>query len=186
MTKYDSRMTVLQRPAVRLITGPEVAFPTLALGLTIAFADIRIPLGLPGHRGLIWLTLLVAVALVTRRRETVIAVGAAATIATLGIHGLGAPLWSARYVDAAILLYATACLPAVVRRPWLLALAAGPIHLVALATTAFAPAIGGHLSTWASGGLVEKATWHLAFGLMAGGLAWLVAVGMAGMFGKRK
>lgn len=178
LATYAFRMTVMQRPATGYTTVRavrEAVFPLLAVATIVASTDVRIPLGLPGHRGLIWLTLLVAVALVTVRRETVLAVGAAATLATLPMHGWGDPLWSSRYVAAAALLYTAASLPAVRGRRWLLAIAAAPIHLVALASSVFGLHAGGHASTWVSSGLLEKAGWHVVFGLVAGLLAWAVA-----------
>ncbi|OBK21289.1 hypothetical protein A5634_10480 [Mycobacterium asiaticum] len=135
----------------------EIAFPVLAVVAIVGYADIRIPMGLPGHRGLIWLTLLVAVVLATHRRATVLAVGAAATIATVAIHG------STRYLAAAILLY----LVAAVARRQLAVLAAAPIHLVAVTDSLmFVP---------------EKLWFHLGFGLAAGLLGWAIAwaIGMA-------
>lgn len=173
-------MTVMQRPAAGFMAVREVGFPLLAAAIIVASTDIRIPLGLPGHRGLVWLTLLVAVALVTARRETVLAVGAAASIAALPLHGLSDPLWSSRYVAAAALLYAAAALPVIRARRWLLAIAAAPIHLVALASSVVALHGGGHMSAWLSTGLVEKACWHLGFGFLAGALAWTAVVGLTG------
>ncbi|OBH55826.1 hypothetical protein A5685_10290 [Mycobacterium colombiense] len=167
-------MTVMQRPAAGLSAVREVAFPLVAVAIIVASTDIRIPLGLPGHRGLIWLTMLVAVVLVTARRETVLAVGVAASIAALPMHG--DPLWSSRYVGAAILLYAVASLPVVRVRRWLLAVVAAPIHLVALASSVFSWHSGPVMSAWASNGMLERAGWHLVFGLVAGLLAWAVAL----------
>jgi hypothetical protein len=171
-------MTVIQRPSAGLMAVREVAFPLLAIAIIVASTDIRIPLGLPGHRGLIWLTMLVAVALVTARRETVLAVGAASPIAAWPVHGLSDPLWSSRYVAAAALLYAVGSLPVVQVRPWLLALAAAPIHLVALARSFFSWHAGANVSAWASNGMPERAGWHLVFGLVAGLLAWVVALSL--------
>jgi hypothetical protein len=147
----------------------ESVFPAIAVAAIVCYSDIRIPIGLPGHRGLIWLTLLVAVALVTRRRETVIAVGAAATAATLLLHG--EPWASAGYLAAAMLLYAVTSVRVACRRPWVVAFAAAPIHLVALARPIDA------LPSVFSTGMGEKALWHLVFGLMAGLLGWGVALG---------
>lgn len=169
-------MTVMQRPAPGLSAVREAAFPLLAVAVIVAFTDVRIPLGLPGHRGLIWLTMLVAVALVTARRETVLAVGAASSIAALPMHGLSDPLWSSRYVAAAALLYAVAWHPLVRLCRWLLAVAAAPIHLVALASSVFSWHSGANLSAWASNGMLERAGWHLVFGFVAGLLAWVVAL----------
>ncbi|QLL09951.1 hypothetical protein [Mycobacterium vicinigordonae] len=133
----------------------ELVFPILGVAAIVGYADVRIPMGLPGHRGLIWLTLLVAVALATQRRATVIAVGAAATVATLAMPG------STRYLAAAVLLYAVATTVWRSRhRGCWVALAAAPIHLVALA--------GGAWPT-------EKVWLHLGFGLIAGLLGWAIA-----------
>jgi hypothetical protein len=175
---YRLLMTVTQQPASGVLFTREVAFPVLAAVLIIGYSDIRIPLGLPGHRGLVWLTLLVAVSLVTRRRETVIVVGAVSTMATMALHLAAGPWGSARYLAAAAILYAVAALPVVARRRWLLAVAAAPIHLVALAGSAAALLGGGYLFTSASVGLAEKAVFHLGFGLAAGLLGWAVALGM--------
>ncbi|OBI39751.1 hypothetical protein [Mycobacterium colombiense] len=171
-------MTVMQRPAARLSGIREVVFPLLAVAVIVVSTDVRIPLGLPGHRGLIWLTMLVAVALATARRETVLAVGAASWIAALPVHGLSDPLWSCRYLAAAVLLYAVAILPVVRVRRWLLAVAAAPIHLVALAGSVLSWHSGANLSAWASNGMLERAGWHLVFGFAAGLLAWVVALGL--------
>ncbi|MEZ0365463.1 hypothetical protein ACAG26_17415 [Mycobacterium sp. pUA109] len=156
----------------------EVVFPVLAVAVIVGYADLRIPMGLPGHRGLIWLTLLVAVALTTRRRETVLAVGAGSTVASLLLHLAPGPADSARYLAAAVLLYAVAAAPVVRRRRWLVALAAAPIHLVALAGS-LAPMLGGgHLLVLASAGMTERVLFHLGFGLVAGLLGWAIAFGL--------
>ncbi|OHV06555.1 hypothetical protein [Mycobacterium talmoniae] len=170
-------MTVLQstNPAVTR-WAREVVFPVLAVAVIVAYADLRIPMGLPGHRGLIWLTLLVAVALTTRRRETVLAVGAAATAATLLLQLAPGPADSARYLGAALLLYAVAAAPVVRRRRWLLALAAAPIHLVALAGSVAALLGGGQLLALASVGMTDRVLFHLGFGLVAGLLGWAIAL----------
>ncbi|OBJ48388.1 hypothetical protein A9W94_04260 [Mycobacterium asiaticum] len=137
----------------------ELIFPVLATVLIAGYADIRIPMGLPGHRGLIWLTMLVAVVLATHRRSTVLTVGVAATLASVSLHP---PIAGVRYLAAAVLLYAVA--GAARGRRWLVVLAAAPIHLVALADSALALP-----------GLVEKALCHLGFGLAAGALGWVIA-----------
>lgn len=127
-------------------------------------------MGLPGHRGLVWLTLLVAVALMTQRRATVVAVGAAATVTTLAMNVPAGPhgsVGSARYLAAAGLLYGLIELTKR-RWAWLIALAAAPIHLVAL--------VGGSVAAV----LPEKVLFHLGFGLAAGLLGWLIAVVSAG------
>jgi hypothetical protein len=145
-------------------------FPALAVVAIVAASDIRMPLGLPGHRGLVWLTLLVAVAATTPRRVTVVAIGGASTVATFAIHlppGAGSAAGSARYLAAAILLYAVAATPMVRRRRWLIVPAAAPIHLVALADSI--AVLSGRAET------AEKALYHLGFGLAAGLLGWAIA-----------
>ncbi|WP_421841524.1 hypothetical protein [Mycobacterium sp.] len=167
-------MTVVQQPTAGSTVTREITFPVLAGAAIVLSTDSWLPLGLPGHRGLVWLTALVAVALVTVRRETVVAVGAASTVATMPMHGLSDPIWATRYVSAAILLYMVACLSSARRRRWILSLAAGPIHLVALANSVFSIHRAWHLAL-VSHGLVERAGWHLVFGFLAGLLAWVVA-----------
>lgn len=162
---YCALVTVIQPSLNRWWLAREVAFPVVGFVAIVGCAEMRMPLGLPGHRGLIWLTVLVAVTLMTYRRETVIAVGAASTAATVMLQVSPGPWGGARYLEAAVLLYAVAAVPVVRRRRWLLVLAAAPIHLVALA---------GSVPV----GMGEKALFHVAFGLGAGLLGGAIAVGM--------
>ncbi|MDN5855553.1 MAG: hypothetical protein L0I76_27240 [Pseudonocardia sp.] len=160
------------------VLAREVALPVLAVAGIVVSADVRIPLGLPGHRGLVWLTLLVTVALVSRTRQTVVAVGAASTMATLvlGIApGPGGLVGSVRYVAAAVLLYAVATTALARRHRWLVALAAAPIHLVALVGSIVTLIGGGYWFAVASVGTVERVAFHLGFGLVAGLLGWAAA-----------
>lgn len=154
MTIQGMAPPVERVPTLTARVARELLFPVLATVVIVGYADVRIPMGLAGHRGLIWLTLLVAVVMATHRRTTVLAVGAAATVATFAMHG------SMRYLAAAILLYAVTAMPVVRRRRWLVVLAAAPIHLVALA---------GSLV------IAEKVLSHLGFGLTAGLLGWAIA-----------
>ncbi len=168
--------TATLRPASR-----EVVFPLLAALAIVSYSDIHIPMGLPGHRGLVWLTLLVAVVLVTHRTVTVVAVGAAASVATLALNfpaGAAAAVGSTRYFTAAVLLYAVAAAPMVRRRRWLIVLAAAPIHLVALADSLAALLGRGNLPAFA--GVAEKVLFHLGFGLAAGILGWAIASALTG------
>lgn len=167
--QYCFLVIVMPHSMNRLWLAREIAFPVIAVVVIVGYADIRMPLALPGHRGLMWLTVLVAVALMTHRRETVIAVGAASTTATAMLHVVAGPWASARYLGAAALLYAVAALPVVRRRRWLLVLAAAPIHLVALAGSS-------------SVGAGEKVLFHLVFGLAAGLLGGTIAFGMGERF----
>lgn len=168
----------MQQPARGLLLFRELALPALAVALIAIYSDIRIPLGLPGHRGLVWLTLLVMVALATPRRETVVAVGAVATLATFAAQTPAGPWASGRYVAAAVLLYAVAAVPVVPRRRWLLAVAAAPIHLVALGGSIAALITHGQLLAFASAGMTERVVFHLAFGLTAGMLGLALASGL--------
>ncbi|GFG76766.1 hypothetical protein [Mycobacterium paragordonae] len=157
---------------LRFTSARELAFPLLAVVGIVGYADVRIPMGLPGHRGLIWLTLLVAVCLTSRRRSAVLAVGATATIATM-FAASPAGAGSVRYVAAAALLYTICAVPMARRHRWVVALAAAPVHLVSLANSM--PALIG-TESWG-----EKVLFHLGFGLAAGVLAWVIAAVVRGV-----
>ncbi|MEB3032335.1 hypothetical protein [[Mycobacterium] nativiensis] len=169
-------MTVLPwaaRNSTGLALAREVVFPAAAAAVIAISADVRMPLGLPGHRGLVWLTLLVAVALTARRPQTVLAVGAASTAATVLMQSGPGPWASARYLGAAALLYLLTTSPAVRSRRWLVALAAAPIHLVALVIPIATALIGSY--HFAMVGIGDKALFHLGFGLVAGMLGLATA-----------
>lgn len=156
-----------------LVLAREVVFPAAAAVVITLSSDMRMPLGLPGHRDLVWLTLLVAVALTTRRPQTVLAVGAASTAATALLQSGPGPWAGVRYLGAAPFLYLLTTIPAVRCRRWLIALAAAPIHLVALAVPIATGLFGGHHA--AVVGIGDKALFHLGFGLVAGILGWVIA-----------
>ncbi|OBJ55085.1 hypothetical protein A9W95_15620 [Mycobacterium sp. 1423905.2] len=143
-------------PAAGRLLAREAGFPGLAVVAIVASADVRMPMALPGHRALLWLTMLVATALVTRARCAVLAAGAGATVATAALQLAPGPWASARYLAAAVLL----CGVSAVGRRWLIAVAAAPIHLVALAGAAVD---------------ADKVVFHLGFGFAAGVLGWAVA-----------
>lgn len=151
----------------------EVIFPAAATVAIVMAADVRMPLALPGHRGLVWLTLLVAVALTARRPLTVFAVGTASTAATVLLQSSPGPWASARYLGAAALLGLLTSSPAIRSRRWLIALAAAPIHLVALAVPIATGLMGSHHVALVAIG--DKALFHLGFGLVAGMLGWAIA-----------
>ncbi len=156
-----------------LVLARDVVFPVAAAAVITLSSEMRMPLGLPGHRGLVWLTLLVAVALTARRPSTVLAVGAASTAATVLLQSGPGPGAGVRYLGAAALLCLLTTNPAVRGRRWLVALAAAPIHLVALAVPITTGLIGGHHA--AMMGIGDKALFHLGFGLVAGILGWAIA-----------
>ncbi|MBN9101929.1 MAG: hypothetical protein J0I49_28095 [Pseudonocardia sp.] len=148
--------------AVRGASAARLALPVVAVAALAVESELRIPVGLPGHRGLLWLSVLVAVALIARPRGTATAVGAASSLVAIG---LGTdPTTALRYAAAAVLLDAALSVPAVRRHPVLLALVAAPVHLVALATTVLH---GTGVAT-----LGDKALFHLGFGLVAGSTGW--------------
>lgn len=151
----------------------EVIFPAAAAAVIALSSEMRMPLGLPGHRGLVWLTLLVAVALTARRPQTVLIVGAASTAVTALMQSGPGPWAGVRYLGAATLLFLLTSSAAVRGRRWLVALAAAPIHLVALAVPVATVFFGGHHPGPA--GLGDKALFHLGFGLIAGLLGWVAA-----------
>lgn len=166
-------MPLPTRNATSHALAREVIFPAAAAAVIALSADVRMPLGLPGHRGLVWLTLLVAVALIARRPQTVLAVGAVSTAATVMLQSGPGPWGSVRYLGAAALLCLLTAGGAARARRWLVALAAAPIHLVALAVPVATWLIGGH--QFAPAGIGEKALFHLGFGLVAGVLGWAIA-----------
>lgn len=171
-----SHMTVMPwtaRNATGTALAREVVFPAAAAAVIVISADVRMPLGLPGHRGLVWLTLLVTVALIARRPQTVLAVGAASTVATMLLQSGPSPWAGVRYLGAAGLLCLLTTSPAVRSRRWLVALAAAPIHLVALAVPITTWFVVGHRFALVSIG--DKALFHLGFGLVAGALGWAIA-----------
>ena len=153
----------------------EVGVTVVAVSVIVASTEIRTPIGLPGHRGLIWLASLVAAALITRRRESVLVVGGASTMLTQVLHiapGVGS---SGRYLAAAVLLYAASFVPVIGRRGWFIALVAAPIHLVALFSPTVAGLHHGHLVSPLTNDLSDKALFHVAFGLVAGLIGWGLA-----------
>jgi len=171
---YLEAMTVMSWPnTTGHALAREVLFPAAATAVIALSADVRMPLGLPGHRGLVWLTLLVAVALTARRPQTVLAVGAASTAATVLLQSGPGPGGSIRYLGAAALLCLLTANAAARARRWLIALAAAPIHLVALTVPVATWLVGGH--HFAPAGIGEKALFHLGFGLVAGALGWAIA-----------
>ena len=100
------------RPST-LALARDVVFPAAAAVLITLSSEMRIPLGLPGHRGLVWLTLLVAVALTARRPQTVLAVGAASTAATVLLQSGPGPWAGVRDLGAAAFLCLLTTNPAV-------------------------------------------------------------------------
>lgn len=153
--------------AIRGVGVARLALPVVAVAALAVESELRIPVGLPGHRGLLWLSVLVAVALIARPRGTATAVGTASSLVAIGL-GVD-PTMALRYAAAAVLLDAALSAPVVRRHPILLAVVAAPVHLVALAT----PVLHGTgLATLGDPGIANKALLHLGFGLLAGLIGW--------------
>jgi hypothetical protein len=159
-----------------VVDAPTAALCALATAGIIFQQELRAPLHLPGHRGLVWLSLLVAVRLVTKRPGPTAAVGgaSAALAAGLGLAPDG-PLSALTYLGAAVALDAVALLPGVRGHAWALAAAAAPVHLVALATPiARSLGVGVDASALAQG-LGYVVLMHLVFGAGAGLFGWGLA-----------
>lgn len=148
----------------------------VAAAAVVLAADVRIPLQMPGHRGLLWLTALVAAALTTRRPgpTTAAAVLAAAVVAVTGMGNAG-PLGAVPYVLAALALDALLVVGVFRRFPPLVALLAAPIHLVALLAPVLRSARVGVGPAASLPGLGPVAVSHLLFGLAAGLLGAAIA-----------
>ena len=133
-------------------------------------AQLHSPIGIPGHRGLVWLTLLVAVLLFTSSPPATAAVGltSAGLMAALGLG----PQAAIPPAAAAVILATIASAGWVRHRPWLIAVLAAPVHLVALVMplhrmlTAGAPMHSGMNSV---------IMLYLVFGLGAGLAGWMLA-----------
>lgn len=163
----------LRLPALRVVAVPATA--VLAVAGIVAQADLRLALHAPGWRGVIWLGLLVGVAYVARRPGSTVAVALTASAAALllGLVPQG-PLGVVPYLAAAAALEAVAALDVVRRHPVVLALAAAPIHLVALVVPLGRSLAVGVTPAAATAGMGGMVLLHLVFGLAAGLLALAV------------
>lgn len=168
MATLDSRLPVLARAAV-----PDATVALLAVGAIVLAAEVRTPMQMPGHRALVWLSALVATALLARHRGTTTAVGmvAAGTLALTGL-GNGGVLAALPYLLAAVALDAALLVGAVRRHPILLALLAVPIHLLALVVPLTRSARVGVTPLDALPGMGSVVLFHLVFGLAAGLIGW--------------
>jgi hypothetical protein len=162
--------------AAPLVDRSTALLCVLATAGIVAQQEVRVPLHLPGHRGVVWLALLVAVRLVARRPGPTVAVGAAsaALAAGLGLAPDGT-LGALAYLGAAAALDAVALLPGVRGRAWTLAALAAPVHLVALITPVAHSLAAGVEATALARGLVTLVLFHLGFGAAAGLLGWALA-----------
>lgn len=104
----------------------------LATAAVILQQEFRLPLHFPGYRGLMWMTVLVAVRLTVGRPGPALAVGVAAAAAT-AVFGLSpnGPVGALPCLIAAGALEATALVPPLRVRRWAVAIVSAPIFVVA-------------------------------------------------------
>jgi hypothetical protein len=178
------------RPApdpVRLATGPwqRLTVGAVATGGVIGFAAWKVPLGLPGHRALGWLTVLVAARLLAGPGwGALVGAVSAAAVLCLGISPDGV-YGVADYAIAGLLIDATLTLrPAIGRNALALAvlgavvlLAVGWIAPLGRSLTGGVPMaeIWPSLVSVAGGGLSRLVVLDLAFGAVAGLMGWGLA-----------
>ncbi|WP_018334778.1 hypothetical protein [Actinomycetospora chiangmaiensis] len=165
---------MIHTPAA-VVRLPTLRMPAVAVVATagiVAQADLRLALHAPGWRGVLWLGLLVGVAHVAPRPGTTTAVAllASASALLLGLVPQG-PLGVVPYLAAAAALEGIAVLAVVRRHPVLLAVAAAPIHLVALVVPLGRSLAVGVTPAVALAGIGGVVLLHLVFGLVAGLLA---------------
>lgn len=146
----------------------------LATAAVILQQEFRLPLHLPGHRGLMWMTVLVAVRLSVGRPGPAMAVGATAAAAT-AIFGLSpdGPVSALPYLIAAAALDATALVPQLRARRWAVAIISAPIFVVASIPSS--PLVGAGVG----GGTTLAPTSTILLFLCIGAAAGLVGMGLA-------
>jgi hypothetical protein len=160
----------LRRPAALGVRSTTVLCVLATAGVVLQ-QELRTPLHLPGHRGLLWLGLLVAVRLVARRPGPALATGVASAGVTagLGLSPDGA-LGAIPYLLAAGALDATALVPWLRDRSWPVVALAAPVHLVALVVPVSSSLLVGVAAPALAQGLAPVALLHLCFGAGAGAL----------------
>jgi hypothetical protein len=168
----------VRRPApLSALAGRSTAvLCVLATAGVVLQQELRTPLHVPGHRGLLWLSLLVAVRVVARRPGPALAVGVASAglTAALALSPDG-PFGALPYVLAAGALDATALVPWLRRRAWPVVLAAAPVHLVALVVPLSQSLLVGVAPMALAQGAGGVALLHVGFGAAAG----LLGLGLA-------
>lgn len=146
----------------------------LAVAAIVLQQLIHTPWGLPGHRGIFWLSTLIAVRWAVDRPG--VATGVA--LASSGVIVLAAPVLGFHtlpYLVAAVLLDALAAAPVVRRHRWLVVAAAPVIHLAGVfsplvRSLAVSPPVD------ALAGMGPFLQGHLAWGLAAGVVGTAVGV----------
>jgi hypothetical protein len=171
-------MAILPRAAAldRRSTAATAALVIVATAGVVLQQEMRTPLQLPGHRGLVWLGLLVAVRLIERRPGPAMAVGVASAglTAAFGLSPAG-PLGALPYLLAAAALDATALVPWLRERAWPVVVLAAPVHLVALLVPLSSSLVAGVAPIALAQGLAAPALLHVCFGAGAGLLGCALA-----------
>ncbi|MBW0102561.1 hypothetical protein [Pseudonocardia sp. KRD291] len=162
--------------AAHAVDGVGMRAVLLGLVTVVAIAvqaELRLPTGVPGHRGVLWLGLLVATALTARRAGVTTAVGLASAGVLLGTGiGPNGVLGVAPYVLAAAAVDAVLLAGVVRRHPVLLAVLAAPIHLVALVVPLTRSLRVGVTLPAMLPGMTTVIALHVLFGLGAGLAGW--------------
>jgi hypothetical protein len=176
------RYRTAEGPLQRLIVG------SVGTAGVIGFAAWKVPLGLPGHRALGWLTMLVAARLIAGRgMGALVGVASAVLVLELGISPDGV-YGVADYAIAGILIDATlTARPSMTRSPLVLVVLGA---IVLLAVGWIAP-LGRSLTggipmaeLWpsvvsvAGAGLSRIVVLDLLFGAIAGGMGWSLAAAL--------
>jgi hypothetical protein len=170
---------ITREPWKRLATGG------IATAGVIGFAAWKIPMGLPGHRALGWLTVLIAARLIAGPGwSTIVGVLGAAAVLALGISPDGI-YGVADYAIAGILIDATlAVRPTVARNGFALAVLGGVVLLAVGWIAPLGQSLTGGVPVadlWPSlvsafgAGLSRLVVLDLTFGAVAGVMAWSLA-----------
>ena len=150
----------------------EAVIVLIGAALVVAAMAWRLPIGVPGHRGLIWMTALAVVALNARPGAATLsgALGATTGLA-LGLLANG-PLGFISYVLAGMALDLVAARGGLRLRRWLIIPAAGLVHLLALVVPVSKALAVGVAASALVHGMWTVALLHLCFGLAAGAIAY--------------
>lgn len=171
MSSSDTDLTASPALAAARLRG---TLALLAVAAMVAAQAWSGPLHLPGHRGLIWLTALVAMALAGDGRgwATGVALGSGALVLAGGLAS--SPLIGVSYVLAGLALDGLVrAAPRVCDSLPAVAVAAALVHLVDLIGPVAAG--GRHAGAGPGGGPLALLAGHVLFGLAAGALGFSLA-----------
>lgn len=149
----------------------QAAIAIAGVALIVAQQWVRTPWGLPGHRAIVWLTVLIALRWALGRTWSATAVGGAAGVVLFAMN----PAFG---IQAVVYLVVGAGVDRIAgwdvvrRRPWLIVLCAPILHLVALAAPLLRTA--QYPGADPAGFLAFALRGHLFWGLVAGILGLLM------------